>query len=116
MLHALLNKTGNPAPLRPPGAVVEDEFEKTCIRCRKCMEVCPYDSIKTAHAEWGLKMGAPLIVPREIPCYLCMKCPPVCPTGALQPITQKEEARMGLAVIDTDACFAYNGIVCRACY
>jgi len=103
-------------PLRPPGAVDEEEFEKKCIRCRKCVEVCPHDSIKSAHGEWGLKVGTPFIYPREIPCYLCMKCPPVCPTGALDATVKKEDVNMGKAVIDTSSCLPYNGIICRACY
>lgn len=104
-------------PLRPPGAVFPDaEFAEKCIRCRRCVEVCPYQSIKTAHGEWGLKMGTPYIVPREVPCYLCMKCMPVCPTGALEPIKEKNEVKMGVAVINRQSCMAYNGILCRACY
>ncbi len=102
-------------PLRPPGAVPEDEFEKICIRCRKCELVCPYKSIKTAHARWGIKMGTPIIVPRDVPCYVCMKCPEICPSGALQKI-RKEEIRMGVAVIDTSLCLPYNGVICRACF
>ena len=117
MIKTLLKKTRDwVSPLRPPGAVAEDEFEKKCIRCRKCQEVCPYDSIKMGHAEWGLKMGTPFINPREMPCYLCMKCPEVCPTGALEPITKKEQVKMGKAIIDRTTCFAYNGVLCRACY
>jgi len=102
-------------PLRPPGAIDEKDFENLCIRCRKCELVCPYKSIKTAHAEWGVKMGTPIIVPREIPCYLCMKCPEVCPSGALK-VVEKEKVAMGKAVIDTSLCLPYNGIICRACF
>ncbi len=117
MLMELLRKVATiHYPLRPPGAVPEDEFEDKCIRCRRCEEVCPYDSIKMAHGEWGLKMGTPYIYARDIPCYLCMKCPQVCPTGALQPITDKREVRMGVAKIDTTTCLPYGGILCRACY
>lgn len=103
-------------PLRPPGAVPEDQFLKMCIRCRKCAEVCPYDSIKIADGSQGVKMGTPYINPRDIPCYLCMKCPPVCPSGALQPVRAKEQVKMGVARIDEETCLAYNGILCRACY
>jgi len=119
MLLQWLDKISNlHNPLRPPGAVDEDEFLRKCIRCRKCEEACPYFSIKMAHDKWGLKMGTPFIVPQEIPCYLCedFPCVNVCPTEALEPLTSKEEVRMGLAVIDTDICFAYHGIICRACY
>ena len=103
-------------PLRPPGAVPEDEFVNKCIRCRKCEEVCPYDTIQMGHGEWGVKMGTPFIYPREIPCYLCMKCPQVCPTGALEPITDKREVKMGVAKIDISTCLPYSGIICRACF
>jgi len=102
--------------LRPPGAVPEQEFLKKCIRCLKCVEVCPYNSIKVLHAESGDSMGTPVIRAREVPCYLCMECPAVCPSGALQPVKEKEKVRMGVAKIDESTCLAYNGILCRACY
>jgi MauM/NapG family ferredoxin protein len=107
---------GRRPPLRPPGAVLENEFEKQCIRCRKCVEVCPYDSILVAHGEWGTKVGTPIIYAREVPCYLCMECPPVCPSDALLPITQKEKVKMGLAALNETTCLPFNGVICRACY
>jgi MauM/NapG family ferredoxin protein len=119
MLLEWLNKIAQyHAPLRPPGAVDEDDFLRKCIRCRRCEEVCPYDSIIMAHGEHGQKVGTPFIYARRIPCYLCMKCTEVCPTQALLPIKkeEKEKVKMGLAKIDTTTCLAYNGIICRACY
>ncbi|GAB4377344.1 MAG: hypothetical protein Kow0042_24940 [Calditrichia bacterium] len=104
------------SPLRPPGALPEKEFEDRCIRCRKCQHVCPFDSIKITNGAWGLKMGTPVIYPRQIPCYLCMKCPPVCPSGALNPDVTMERVRMGVAKIDESTCLPYQGILCRACY
>ena len=105
-------------PLRPPGAIEETDFLDKCIRCRKCQEVCPYDSIITARGNWGLAMGTPIISARDIPCYLCddFPCIDVCPSEALLPVDSKEEVRMGIAVIDESLCFAYNNIICRACY
>lgn len=105
-------------PLRPPGAVDEAEFIEKCIRCRKCEEVCPYDSIKMADLAYGARMGTPIIFPREEPCYLCddLPCIAVCPTEALAPVTERAEIKMGIAKIDETLCFAYNGILCRACY
>ncbi len=119
MLLDFLNKISSLRyPLRPPGAVDEEDFLKKCIRCRKCEEACPYFSIKMGHDKWGLKMGTPFIYPQEIPCYLCddFPCIEACPTEALEPVDAKEEVRMGIAIIDTGLCFAYNGILCRACY
>ena len=105
-------------PLRPPGAVDEDEFNQKCIRCRKCEEVCPYDSIKMTDLAYGARAGTPVIFPREEPCYLCddLPCIDVCPTEALAPVENRKDIKMGVAKIDTSICFAYNGILCRACY
>ncbi len=104
-------------PLRPPGAAPEDEFVRRCIKCNKCAQVCPYDSIEMAHLDWGSKFGTPLIFARDVPCYLCMKCPPVCPTGALDnKLTEKTKVRMGVAVIDENKCLPFSGIICRACF
>jgi len=105
-------------PLRPPGAIEEKLFLQKCIRCRKCEEVCPYGSIITAHGNWGLAMGTPIVSVRDIPCYLCedFPCIDVCPSEALVPVDSKEEVKMGLAIIDETLCLPYNGILCRACY
>ncbi|HPO54929.1 MAG: 4Fe-4S dicluster domain-containing protein [Ignavibacteriales bacterium] len=113
----LLQGFSTKSPLRPPGALPEKEFLKRCIKCNKCAQVCPYYSIRMAHAEWGRSMGTPMINPRDIPCYVCMKCPPVCPTGALQNnVEKKEEVKMGIAKINTETCLPFMGIICRACY
>jgi MauM/NapG family ferredoxin protein len=115
--HLVQRLTGDRSALRPPGAVTEREFVRRCIKCNKCAQVCPYRSIRTARIGSGFAAGTPVIYARDVPCYLCMKCPPVCPTGALDPVVeQKEDVWMGVAVIDEDACFAYHGIICRACF
>lgn len=102
--------------LRPPGAVPEEVFPAKCIRCGRCVEVCPYRSIKMLDIRSGIHAGTPLIEVTIIPCYLCMKCVDVCPTGSLQRIKQTE-TRMGLAVIDKFNCAAWVGMVmCRTCY
>lgn len=106
------------APLRPPGAIAEDRFPATCLRCGKCALACPYGSIVLGDLFDGLDlMGTPIIRPRKKPCYLCMKCPPVCPSGALQRTTSRRESvKMGLAAIDHKACLAWQETLCRSCY
>lgn len=102
--------------LRPPGAVAEELFPAKCIRCGRCVEVCPYRSITMLDIRHGLHAGTPLVAAEQIPCYLCMKCVEVCSTGSLLRIRQAE-TRMGLAVINTFSCLAYEGItLCRTCY
>ena len=100
--------------LRPPGALPEEEFLERCIKCGRCSAACPYQSIKPAGWTYGLSVGTPVIEPRETPCYLCMICPDVCPTDALRPLG-KEQVDMGEAIVDRTTCYAFQGILCRAC-
>jgi MauM/NapG family ferredoxin protein len=104
--------------LRPPGALPEQEFLATCIRCGKCAQICPYGSIRMAGLQDGfLLMGTPVIRARQRPCYLCMKCPAVCPSGALKRSTRdRESVRMGTAAVDRKECLAWQGTLCRSCY
>lgn len=102
--------------LRPPGAVPEEIFPAKCIRCGRCVEVCPYRSVIMLDIRAGVHAGTPLIKAESIPCYLCMKCVDVCPTGSLLRVSQ-EETRMGLAIIDQFSCAAWIGsTLCRTCY
>jgi MauM/NapG family ferredoxin protein len=102
--------------LRPPGAVREDIFPGTCIRCGRCVEVCPYHCIIPLDSRFGVYSGTPLIFTEKNPCYLCMKCVEVCPTGTLRPVRQ-EETRMGQAIVNRHLCATWLGqALCRTCY
>jgi len=109
---------GNKTVLRPPGAVDEDEFLALCVRCGKCNQACPYDSIKMGKENLGLGLGTPFIDARENPCRLCddFPCVSACPTDALTGINNVYDVDMGIAVIDTEACIAYHGMRCEVCY
>lgn len=99
---------------RPPGITNEKHLLATCIKCGRCMTVCPYQSIKMA--DWGSKYyGTPFIDPQNSPCYLCMKCPPVCPTGSLKEIT-KENVQMGRVEILRNTCLSWQNDLCNLCY
>jgi len=116
--------------LRPPGAVAEERFMALCIRCNRCLEVCPYNSIK--RAGFGPTVGTPYVFPETKGCYLCMACPRLCPTGALDPtLVSPERVRMGKARIDTSLCYNHLflehdklpddagrkiGALCNTCY
>lgn len=111
--------------LRPPGALAEEDFLKTCIKCGLCVEACPYDTLLLAKPGDNKPLGTPFFVPRDVPCYMCtdIPCVPVCPTGALneESVTRDgkldiKAADMGLAVIDAESCIAFWGIQCDACY
>jgi ferredoxin-type protein NapG len=125
-------KEGKPAPLilRPPGAVREEQFLASCIKCGMCVEACPYDALELAKPGENKPVGTPYYTPRTNPCYMCedIPCVPACPTGSLDKtlVSDRDEsgelklnidlAKMGLAVIDRETCIAYSGIQCDACY
>lgn len=71
--------------LRPPGALSEDEFISSCIRCGLCVEACPFNTLKLAEAGDGLGAGLPYFTPRSQPCKMCpsIPCTAACPTKAL---------------------------------
>lgn len=104
-----------PKVFRPPGAVGDEEFLAKCVRCGKCIEICPDKTLLSAHLDQGLNLGTPYFIPRQIPCSLCMECPDVCPSGALVPLDMRE-VKIGIAEIDQDRCYAYQDDVCRSCY
>jgi ferredoxin-type protein NapG len=115
----------SPLTLRPPGALKENDFLKTCIKCGLCVEACPYNTLLLAKPGSNKPLGTPYFTPRDIPCYMCpdIPCVPVCPTGALDESSVSTNgkldinvAEMGLAIIDRETCIAYWGIQCDACY
>jgi formate hydrogenlyase subunit 6/NADH:ubiquinone oxidoreductase subunit I len=57
--------------LRPPGTRNEAHFLAACIRCGQCIQACPFDTLRMAGANHGLRHGTPYLVPVEVPCYLC---------------------------------------------
>lgn len=104
-------------PLRPPGALAESRFRRACIRCGKCIEICPHDCLKL-DVSFDSARFLPLIDPADSPCQLCMKCVAICPTGALNHnCINMEDVRMGLAHILTSRCLNYTGgTMCWTCY
>jgi MauM/NapG family ferredoxin protein len=119
----------SPAPIRPPGALPEDEFVSTCIRCMRCVDACPNHCIESIPVGAGrADAGTPQIEPRKQACMLCsridgdyLRCGEACPTGALQPIRKtleevQSKVRMGVAEIDLNLCYSYNNYTCGTCY
>ncbi len=100
--------------LRPPGALDEDTFLASCIKCGQCLQVCPPQVIKLAGISQGFGIGTPYIIPREDGCILCsgLPCVLACPTGALaHELSLGKDAEMGLAVVSgPDSCLSVRGV------
>lgn len=123
--------------IRPPGA--GHDFLARCIRCGKCMEACPYDSIRMFGLTAGALIHTPYVDPLKTPCYLCqqrgsdgkdhpiseyLRCGESCPTGALQRIVNDklvlahvpEEYKMGTSYLNRELCLAWQYDSCGECY
>jgi MauM/NapG family ferredoxin protein len=106
--------------IRPPGALAEKEFLKTCVRCGACMQVCPTNAIQPAVFQAGLEgLWTPLLVPVNGYCeYECVRCTQICPTHALTALTleEKKQFKIGTAVINRSTCYTYaDGYNCAVC-
>ncbi|HPR06617.1 MAG: 4Fe-4S dicluster domain-containing protein [Zoogloeaceae bacterium] len=72
--------------LRPPGALDENDFLSSCIKCGQCVQVCPVQAIVLGDITDGFGLGVPHIESREQACdFSCdaVQCILACPTGAL---------------------------------
>jgi ferredoxin len=135
-----------PDLLRPPGAQDEQHFLANCIRCGQCVEACPEQELlerqsleesmdpdapkprefvdrplRLADLATGVATGTPFSVPRDCSCDLCagrdeMQCIAACPTDALQRPEELLDIDMGVAVLDQERCYAWNGTMCKACW
>jgi len=107
--------------LRPPGGDDEDALLAACIRCGQCVHACPVDALHLTDIRSGPAAATPYFTAREQPCDLCpsldaMRCIAACPTTALQPVESRHEVRIGVAMIDSDLCFPWIGVACKACW
>lgn len=123
--------------IRPPGSSLD--FLSRCIRCGKCVEACPFDSIKFFDIGSGPNLYTPYIDPLDTPCYMChqrsksgydkpiskyLKCGEACPTGAIKLILNKksvfmnlpDQYKMGISYIDRKLCLAWQYNSCGECY
>lgn len=119
---------------RPPGAQDEARFLGACVRCGKCLAVCPNGVIAPSHIEDGLVgMRTPKLNFSQATsrlggklgwCDHCeeanngvARCVEVCPSGALSPDENSsfETMRLGVAVIDHDQCLAWRLKGCTIC-
>jgi len=105
-----------PDLLRPPGAIEEEAFLRTCYRCGSCVESCPVSAIVPLHSRDEELQGTPYLNPDLAACTLCQElaCMAACPSGALRRHSRLE-VRMGLARLDEVICLRSRGEDCRVC-
>ena len=111
--------------LRPPAALEETAFLRRCIRCGLCVTACPFHTLKLADIGDHATIGTPFFTPRSVPCEMCpsVPCAVICPTDALSTELISEggklaigKAKMGVAVVDSEHCIAFEGLRCEVCY
>ncbi|MDR1422860.1 MAG: 4Fe-4S dicluster domain-containing protein [Coriobacteriales bacterium] len=112
--------------VRPPGGQDFERLTAACIRCEKCVEVCPRHVVKPAHIEHGiLGMRTPTLNFDRDWCNWCEEennghplCVEVCPTEALSlpEGAEQETTILGIAELDSSVCLAYLDLSCRFCY
>ncbi|MCX6639354.1 MAG: 4Fe-4S binding protein [bacterium] len=118
----LMDRTATGYCIRPPGALREDEFLDTCLRCQECVKACSSTGGCLQPSALELGWGAiwtPRAHMREGYCeYSCTLCGQVCPSGALQKLTvaDKKQKVIGLAYFDHSRCIPWaTGDDCIVC-
>ncbi|MCX5908433.1 MAG: 4Fe-4S binding protein [Deltaproteobacteria bacterium] len=89
--------------IRPPGAIPEEEFLRTCVRCGECMKSCLTNTLQPSLWESGFSgLWTPRMDLRFAGCeQSCNVCGRVCPTQAIRslPLEEKNYAKVGTAVL-----------------
>lgn len=106
--------------IRPPGALPENEFLKTCIRCGECMKSCLTNTLQPCLWESGLSgVWTPRMDTRLAPCdQNCNVCGRVCPTQAIRslPLDERIHAKVGTAIIRKELCLVWaQNKLCLIC-
>jgi len=106
--------------IRPPGAIPETEFLRTCIRCGECMKSCLTNTLQPCLWESGFSgLWTPKMDPRLAPCdQNCNVCGKVCPTQAIRSLSleEKTHAKVGTAVLRKEMCLVWaQNKICLIC-
>ena len=106
--------------VRPPGALPEDEFLQTCIRCGACLKSCITNTLQPCLWEGGLTgLWTPKLETRYAACEQnCHVCGKVCPTQAIRSVSleEKNHAKIGTAILRKEMCLVWaEDKVCLIC-
>jgi len=114
------NLQGRHQLIRPPGALPETEFLRTCIRCGECMKSCVTNTLQPSLWESGFSgLWTPKLELRMAACEPnCNVCGKVCPTQAIRslPMEEKTYAKIGTAVLRKESCLVWaQNKLCLIC-
>ncbi|MGB9628549.1 MAG: 4Fe-4S binding protein [Thermodesulfobacteriota bacterium] len=106
--------------IRPPGAIPETEFLRTCIRCGECMKSCLTNTLQPCFWESGFSgLWTPKMDLRLAPCdQNCNVCGKVCPTQAIRslPLDERTHAKVGTAILRKEMCLVWaQNKLCLIC-
>ncbi len=106
--------------IRPPGAIPETEFLRTCIRCGECMKSCLTNTLQPCLWESGFPgLWTPKMDLRLAPCdQNCNVCGKVCPTQAIRSVSveEKNHAKVGTAILLKEMCLVWaQNKICLIC-
>lgn len=112
--------------VRPPGAVVEEEFLKRCIRCGKCIVACSTNGSGTleecGYLDGLSLVGTPKVNPIRAPCEALfgkcegvLPCIKACPTSALMWV-EPHQIKLGSVKWIKERCIAFKKGGCLVCY
>lgn len=113
-------KENRTCPVCPPGGVGIVDFNRDCIACSLCVNVCPNGVLRPAYKQYGIAgMMQPFMDYHTSFCtYNCTKCTEICPTNALHPLVleAKKLTQIGKAKFIKDNCIVKTEkTACGAC-
>jgi ferredoxin-type protein NapF len=94
--------------IRPPWAVLEQQFIELCTRCDECITVCPEKIIVKGDG------GFPEVNFAHSGCELCEDCVDICKVNALDKVSDNAFAWFHKIKMN-DKCLPLHGVICRSC-
>ncbi|MBE9516469.1 MAG: hypothetical protein IME93_05785 [Proteobacteria bacterium] len=104
--------------VRPPFAIAEAEFLRSCSRCADCLHACSHHILHLLPVRCGfLRSGTPAMELCKQGCHLCdgWPCVAACDTGALKMPPGNELPKLGRLAVLSQQCLASHTHDCHAC-
>tara|TARA_B100000959_G_C14935645_1_gene605621 strand:- start:1055 stop:1600 length:546 start_codon:yes stop_codon:yes gene_type:complete len=99
--------------IRPPFALPENDFIKTCTKCNECLKACPHNIL------FKLRDSTPAMDLSTKGCHMCDDWPCViaCEPAALLRDAENPEKLPEIAIVTINevTCLPYSGPECGAC-